>query len=158
MATRPRFASYDGELTVCRNGRRDRPCDRARSARLSTPLKALSLSKGTVSNRFGIGATVRIVTAGGPQMRTLTLARGYLSTSEPLVHFGLGENTLIERLTVEWPAARRQTFSNLAADTALHHHRTRGRPGRVTTGAARPVVRRDRPGGESRCPQITSFR
>jgi hypothetical protein len=32
------------------------------------------------------------------------------------VHFGLGENTLIERLTVEWPSGRRQTFSNLAAD------------------------------------------
>jgi hypothetical protein len=110
------FASYDGELTVCRNDAATGHAIVLDLRGLSTPLKALSLSKGTVSNRFGIGATVRIVTAGGPQMRTLTLARGYLSTSEPLVHFGLGENTLIERLTVEWPSGRRQTFSNLAAD------------------------------------------
>jgi hypothetical protein len=59
---------------------------------------------------------VRIVTADGAQVRTLTLARGYSSTSEPIVHFGLGGNAVIERLTVEWPSGRLQAFSNLAAD------------------------------------------
>ena len=97
------FASYDGELTVCRND-----ADTGHAVVLDL--------RGTVSNRFGVGATVRITTADGPQMRTLTLARGYLSTSEPIVHFGLGNNTLIQRLTVEWPSGRRQTFRNLAAD------------------------------------------
>ena len=97
------FASYDGELTVCRND-----ADTGHAVVLDL--------RGTASNRFGIGATVRIVTADGPQMHTLTLARGYSSTSEPIVHFGLGNNTLIQRLTVEWPSGRRQTFNNLAAD------------------------------------------
>jgi hypothetical protein len=97
------FASYDGNLTVCRND-----ADTGHAVVLDL--------RGTVSNRFGIGATVRIETADGPQMRTLTLARGYLSTSEPIVHFGLGQNTVIQRLGVEWPSGRRQTFSNLAAD------------------------------------------
>jgi hypothetical protein len=32
------------------------------------------------------------------------------------VHFGLGDNTVVQRLTVEWPSGRRQTFTNLAAD------------------------------------------
>jgi hypothetical protein len=97
------FASYEGELTVCRND-----ADTGHALVLDL--------RGTVSNRFGVGAIVRIVTADGPQMRTLTLARGYLSTSEPIVHFGLGNNTLVQRLTVEWPSGRRQTFTNLAAD------------------------------------------
>ena len=97
------FASYDGDLTVCRND-----ADTGHAIVLDL--------RGTVSNRFGIGATVRITTAGGPQMRTLTLARGYLSTSEPIVHFGLGPDTLVQRLTVEWPSGRRQTITNLAAD------------------------------------------
>ena len=97
------FASYDGELTVCRND-----IDAGHAVVLDL--------HGTISNRFGIGATVRIVTTDGPQMRTLTLARGYLSTSEPMVHFGLSNNTVIQRLTVEWPSGRRQAFSNLAAD------------------------------------------
>ena len=97
------FASYDGKLTACRND-----ADTGHAVVLDL--------RGTVSNRFGIGATVRIVTADGPQMRTLTLARGYLSTSEPIVHFGLGTNVVIQQLTVEWPSGRRQTFTDLAAD------------------------------------------
>ncbi len=130
------FASYDGDLTVCRND-----ADTGHSVvldlrGLSTPLKALSPSKGTVSNRFGIGATVRITTAGGPQMRTLTLARGYLSTSEPIVHFGLGPDTVIQRLTVEWPSGRRQSFTNLAADR--HYTITEPAEATVEPPPARP--------------------
>jgi hypothetical protein len=72
--------------------------------------------RGTASNRFGIGATVRIQTAAGLQVRTLGLARGLLSSSEPVVHFGLGEQTTISRVDVEWPSGRRQVFTDLAAD------------------------------------------
>ncbi len=72
--------------------------------------------RGTVSNRFGIGATVRIETASGVQVRQLWLARGYMSSSEPMVHFGLGSEKLIQRLTVTWPSGHVQTFENLAAD------------------------------------------
>ncbi len=73
---------------------------------------------GVKSNRFGVGATVRIETAAGRQMRTLTLARGYLSTSEPKLFFGLGAETVVKKLTVEWPGGARQAFENLAADQA----------------------------------------
>ena len=69
--------------------------------------------RGTSSNRFGVGATVRIESALGPQVRTLVLARGYLSTSEPVLHFGLGEDTTIKTLTVEWPSGQRQNFTDL---------------------------------------------
>jgi len=75
--------------------------------------------RGTSSNRFGVGATVRIESALGPQVRTLVLARGYLSTSEPVLHFGLGEDTVIRSLTVEWPSGQRQTFANVAVDRKL---------------------------------------
>lgn len=97
------FASYDRGPTVCRND-------------TDTGHAVVLELRGTASNRFGAGATVRIETAGGSQMRTLTLARGYLSTSEPVVHFGLGSHTLIKELSVEWPSGRRQTFTNLPAD------------------------------------------
>ena len=97
------FASINGEVTVCRND-----SDTGHSVIIDL--------RGTVSNRFGIGATVRIETTAGPQIRTLTLARGYLSTSEPIVHFGLGAITTIKRLTVEWPSGAVQAFTDLAAD------------------------------------------
>ena len=63
-----------------------------------------------------IGATVEIETAAGKQVRPLVLARGYLSSSEPMVHFGLGAETAVRRLTVHWPRGAVQTFRDLAAD------------------------------------------
>ncbi|HUJ43135.1 MAG TPA: FG-GAP-like repeat-containing protein [Opitutaceae bacterium] len=72
--------------------------------------------RGTVSNRFGVGAMVRIESALGAQVRQLWLARGYSSSSEPMVHFGLGDDTVIKHLTVTWPSGHVQTFMNLPVD------------------------------------------
>ena len=97
------FTSMDGEVTVCRND-------------CATGHAVMFDFRGTTSNRFGVGATVRLETESGQQVRTLTLARGYLSSSEPALHFGLGENTRIKRLSVEWPSGVAQTFTDLAVD------------------------------------------
>jgi enediyne biosynthesis protein E4 len=72
--------------------------------------------RGTVSNRFGVGATVRILTDSGPQIRTLVLARGLLSNSEPILHFGLGEDSRIRSLAVSWPSGHVQAFTDLEVD------------------------------------------
>ncbi len=72
--------------------------------------------RGTRSNRFGIGSNVRIETDSGVQVRTLVLARGVLSSSEPMVHFGLGADTRVRRLTVSWPSGHEQSFTDLPAD------------------------------------------
>ena len=72
--------------------------------------------RGTVSNRFGVGATVRLESKTGPQVRQLVLARGVLSSSEPILHFGLGEDAVIKRLTVDWPSGLTQTFNDLGVD------------------------------------------
>ncbi|HWA25030.1 MAG TPA: FG-GAP-like repeat-containing protein [Lacunisphaera sp.] len=97
------YASMDAPVTVLRN-------DSASGHAVVIDLH------GTVSNRFGVGAVVRIETSQGRQMRTLVLARGYLSTSEPVVHFGLGGEATIRRLAIEWPSGATQEFENLAAD------------------------------------------
>jgi len=72
--------------------------------------------RGTRSNRFGVGSTARIETDSGVQVRSLVLARGVLSNSEPILHFGLGDDARIRRLTVMWPSGHTQSFSDLAAD------------------------------------------
>jgi len=72
--------------------------------------------EGIASNRNGIGATVKITTRAGLQVRYLTLSRGFMSADDPQVHFGLGEETQIDGLTVAWPSGIVQTFSDLEAD------------------------------------------
>jgi hypothetical protein len=72
--------------------------------------------RGTVSNRYGVGSTVRVESALGVQVRQLTLARGYMSSSEPMLHFGFGADTAVRRMVVTWPSGHVQTFENLAVD------------------------------------------
>ena len=97
------YANYHDSATVLRNDN-------------DTGHRVIIDLRGTVSNRFGVGAVVRIESALGVQVRQLWLARGYMSSSEPMVHFGLGNDTGIRRLAVTWPSGLVQSFENLAVD------------------------------------------
>ena len=97
------YSNYEGGVTVLRN-------DNDAGHRVNIDLR------GTVSNRFGVGATVRIESVLGVQLQQLALARGYMSSSEPMVHFGLGADTSIRRMVVTWPSGHVQTFENLPVD------------------------------------------
>ncbi|MGK0189680.1 MAG: hypothetical protein ACI9R3_005497, partial [Verrucomicrobiales bacterium] len=70
---------------------------------------------GMQSNRWGIDAKVRIETAAGIQTRLLTLSRGFYSSDEPVLHFGLGATTMITALTIDWPSGIVQRFTDLPA-------------------------------------------
>lgn len=71
-------------------------------------------ARGT--NSLGIGAKVTAYTANGRQIRTLQPMTGFKSSNEPVIHFGLGTESTVERLEVEWPSGRYQVFEQLAAD------------------------------------------
>ncbi len=70
---------------------------------------------GTKSNRDGIGATVRVFSAGITQSRMVKGGSSYLSQSELPVTFGLEKQDHIERVVIEWPSGRTEEFKNLAA-------------------------------------------
>ncbi len=71
---------------------------------------------GANSNRWGLGATVRVRTPTTEHIRQLKSASGFLACDEPLLHFGLGAEQTIERLTVQWPSGAEQVFAKLEAD------------------------------------------
>jgi hypothetical protein len=70
---------------------------------------------GTKSNRDGIGARVTV----GNQVRTMTTAMGYASSSHAGLHFGLGSASSSVRVEVRWPSGIRQTVENARADQLL---------------------------------------
>lgn len=75
---------------------------------------------GTTSNRDGLGAKIKITTAGGfLQYNHATTSTGMSASSDRRVHFGLGTATRIDKLEVAWPSGIRQTLSNVAADQIL---------------------------------------
>jgi len=71
---------------------------------------------GTKSNRDGIGARVIV----GGQVRTMTTAIGYASSSYAGLHFGLGQTDGAITVKVEWPAGTRQTIENVKPNQILH--------------------------------------
>lgn len=63
-------------------------------------------------NTYGLGAVVKLYTARGLQMRQLSSMRGFSSTSEPIVHFGLKDITNVDSVVVNWPGSGRQVVLN----------------------------------------------
>ncbi len=75
---------------------------------------------GTKSNRMGIGAQIGITTADGKkQWNEVTTAVGYASSSDPRVHFGLGQNEKISEIQIRWPSGITQILKDVAADRIL---------------------------------------
>ncbi len=74
---------------------------------------------GTKSNRDGIGAKLKLVTAEGVQYNHVTTAVGLSSSSDGRVHFGLGGQTTVEELQLSWPSGVKQTLRNIKADQIL---------------------------------------
>jgi hypothetical protein len=74
---------------------------------------------GHKSNRDGIGAVVKLTTAHGSQWVTATTSSGYLSSSDPRVHFGLGDSRVVDRIEIRWPSGILQTLTNVKGDRQI---------------------------------------
>ena len=70
--------------------------------------------EGTVSNRSGIGARVRIVTADGAQVREVSGGSGYLSQDSLTAEFGLRWASEVDTLRILWPSGIVNTYTGLA--------------------------------------------
>jgi len=63
-----------------------------------------------------IGAKVIVETGTGTQVAINQWATSYLSYNDPRMHFGLGSDSVVERLEVRWPDGSLEVRENLAAD------------------------------------------
>ena len=76
-------------------------------------------ARGTESNRFGIGSKVRVTSAGRTQLREISPSGSYLSTSDVRLYFGIGAESRIARLEIEWPSGKKQALEDVPADQVL---------------------------------------
>jgi hypothetical protein len=74
---------------------------------------------GTVSNRDGLGATVRVTAGGRTFMKYHDGKSGYLSQSSLPLYFGLGDTAKVERVEVVWPSGNKQVVSKVSANEVL---------------------------------------
>jgi len=75
--------------------------------------------QGEGGNRFGIGASVTIWQGRRQQLVEQMPTRGFQSSVDPRVHFGLGGSSAIDSLRVIWPDGRMQRLGPIAGDRAI---------------------------------------
>ncbi len=73
-------------------------------------------TQGTKSNRDGIGAVVRIESASGKQWNCVRSGSSYCSQSDLALTFGLGKDTKVSTIEIEWPSGTKQRLSNVAVN------------------------------------------
>ncbi|HEX2861594.1 MAG TPA: FG-GAP-like repeat-containing protein, partial [Lacunisphaera sp.] len=100
------YANYDAPPSIIRN-------DTVGGHRVVIKLA------GAGGNPAGIGAELQLETSAGVQMRQLYTERGIVASEPALVHFGLGDETVVRKLTIRWPRGQVQELENLPADQLL---------------------------------------
>jgi enediyne biosynthesis protein E4 len=75
---------------------------------------------GTSQNPSGIGAKIKLTLADGNiQFHEHYVGRGYMSSVEDIVHFGLGDKNQVESLEVLWPDQRLLIVENPSVDQVI---------------------------------------
>ena len=101
----------DGDLDLIIN------CINAPAAILqnnSAKQNSISISlKGNNTNTFGIGAKAWVYTKGKMQYQQLEPQRGFQSSVDYKLHFGVGSNKIIDSLLVVWPNQQYQLLNGI---------------------------------------------
>ena len=68
---------------------------------------------GTKSRKNTIGACVKLYSKGGVQYYENNIYRGFLSSVEDIIHFGLGNNPAVDSVVIQWPDGNIQSVVQL---------------------------------------------
>ena len=75
--------------------------------------------EGDSLNRNGLGAWVEIYYRDTLQVTEYSPYRGYLSSVDPVIHFGLGKTNRLDSVVVKWMGGRKQTLVDVPANQLL---------------------------------------
>jgi len=75
--------------------------------------------KGREQNTLALGAKVELWCAGEYQFHEQFISRGYASSVEPMVHFGLKNQSMVDSVRITWPAGDRFSFLRTGKDFKL---------------------------------------
>ncbi len=75
--------------------------------------------KGDKQNVFGLGTKVTMKVKNSSLYNELTSTRGFQSSVAPVLHFGLGTNSQVDEILIQWPDGKEQVIKNVKADQIL---------------------------------------
>jgi hypothetical protein len=74
---------------------------------------------GTKSNRDGIGSVLKLTADKFVRVDQAKGGMGYMSASDPRIHFGLGKRTKIDSLVITWPSGQVDKLTNVPVDKII---------------------------------------
>ncbi len=77
---------------------------------------------GDGMNRFAVGARVTVRVGAQQYMQEQSPTRGFQSSVQPVLTFGVGTNASLDSVTVEWPDGRRSVVRNVPANQRITVH------------------------------------
>ena len=77
---------------------------------------------GTSPNNFGLGARLQLFAGGNVQTLEQMPSRGFQSSVDPVLNFGLGNTNRIDSLTIRWPGGHYAVLHQLPVDTMITLH------------------------------------
>jgi enediyne biosynthesis protein E4 len=102
----------DGDLDIVTNEQNDHPMVLISNLSEKKKIHFLKVKLvGTVSNRDGLGATVKVHCGEKEYWRYHDGKSGYLAQSSMPLYFGLGEAPKADRIEVAWPSGKKQTVT-----------------------------------------------
>lgn len=86
--------------------------------------------KGDGKNTFGIGSKVIVHSGGQKLVQELIPTRGYQSSVDYTLVFGLGNAEQVDSLTVVWPDSKKQSLTNVKTNQTLTLKQSESKKGR----------------------------
>lgn len=71
---------------------------------------------GTKSNKAAIGARVTVTCGDLTQFKEVRSGSSYMSQNDLRLHFGLAQNSVMNKVEVSWPSGQKDVYQNLPAD------------------------------------------
>ncbi len=90
--------------------------------------------RGAGQNRFAYGAQVNAMAGKETWWGQVSPASGYLSSSDPRIHFGLGAVPVLASVSIRWSDGHRETVHNVAADGIIRIDEGKGIVSRSVNG------------------------
>jgi enediyne biosynthesis protein E4 len=79
---------------------------------------------GNGKNTFAVGASVTLFYDRKILAREILPVRGFQSSVDPVLHFGLGEQSVVDSLHIRWPDGRFSRMKNIAVDRTFQLHQS----------------------------------
>ena len=94
--------------------------------------------QGAAPNTFVVGAKARITSGENVQYQELTPIHGFMSSSEMILHFGLGKVGTVDKVEIEFPGNKLLTQTNVTANQRLKLDVKDAKPGKLAPLPAGP--------------------